>query len=46
VLHAEVGPDLFPQAAGASFKTGDKLDLRGGDITITVPALSGAILLN
>ncbi|MBK7187384.1 MAG: hypothetical protein IPH86_01470 [bacterium] len=46
VLRAEVGPDLFPQAAGASFKTGDKLDLRGGDIQITVPALSGAILLN
>lgn len=46
VLRAEVGPDLFPRAEGASFRTGDKLDLRGGDITITVPGLSGAILLN
>jgi cyclomaltodextrinase len=46
VLQAAVGPDLFPRAEGGSFRTGDKLDLRGGDVTITIPALSGAILLN
>jgi glycosidase len=46
VLRAAVGPDQFPQAEGGSFRTGDKLDLRGGDVTITIPALSGAILLN
>ncbi|MBK8166880.1 MAG: hypothetical protein IPK64_13135 [bacterium] len=46
VLKAEVGPDLFPRSEGGSFRTGDKLDLRGGDVTLTIPALSGAILLN
>lgn len=46
VLRAEVGPEQFPRAEGGSFRTGDKLDLRGGDVTITIPALSGAILLN
>ena len=46
VLKAEVGPDLFPRSEGGSFRTGDKVDLRGGDVTLTIPALSGAILLN
>jgi glycosidase len=46
VLRAEVGPDLFPRSEGGSFRTGDKLDLRGGDVTVTIPALSGALLLN
>lgn len=46
VLDTVVGPDLFPRAEGASFRTGDKLDLRGGDVTLTLPGLSGAVLLN
>ncbi|MCB1183210.1 hypothetical protein KDM41_07240, partial [bacterium] len=46
VLEAVVGPDSFPRAAGGSFATGDKLDLRGGDVTVTLPGMSGAILLN
>ena len=46
VLETIVGPDSFPRATGASFATGDKLDLRGGDVTVTIPGLSGAILMN
>ncbi len=46
VLQAVVGPDAFPRSEGASLRTGDKLDLRGGDVTLTLPALSGALLLN
>ena len=46
VLEAIVGPDAFPRAAGASFSTGDKLDLRAGDLAVTLPGLSGAMLLN
>ncbi len=45
-LEAIVGPDAFPRAAGASFQTGDKLDFGGGDVEITLPGLSGAMLLN
>ena len=39
VVAGEVGPEVFPRASGASFKAGDKLDLRGGDVTITLPGL-------
>ena len=46
VFDVQVGPDAFPRAAGGSFKTGEKLDLRGGDVEITLPGMSGAILLN
>ncbi|MDX2474526.1 MAG: hypothetical protein QNL91_12545, partial [Candidatus Krumholzibacteria bacterium] len=46
VLETIVGPDAFPRAAGASFKTGDKLDFRSGDVEITLPGMSGAMLLN
>jgi glycosidase len=46
VLKAAVGPEAFPRATGASFKTGDKLDLRGSDVQVTLPGLSGAMLLN
>ena len=46
VLKAAVGPEVFPRATGASFKTGSKVDLRGGDQTVTLPGMSGAILLN
>ncbi len=46
VLKAIVGPDAFPRATGASFATGDKMDFRGGDVQITLPGMSGAMLLN
>ncbi len=46
VLTTIVGPDAFPRAGEGSFKTGDKLDLRRGDVEVTLPALSGAMLLN
>jgi glycosidase len=46
VFDVQVGPDAFPRATGGSFKSGDKLDLRAGDVEITLPGMSGAILLN
>jgi hypothetical protein len=46
VFEVQVGPEVFPGAMGGSFQTGDKIDLRGGDVEITLPGMSGAILLN
>jgi len=46
VFEVQVGPEVFPRATGSSFQTGDKIDLRGGDVEITLPGMSGAILLN
>ncbi|MFH2051308.1 MAG: alpha-amylase family glycosyl hydrolase [bacterium] len=46
-LDVVVGPETFPRAAGASCATGDKLDLSGNKtVTVTLPGLSGAVLLN
>ncbi len=41
-----VGPEQFPRAAGGSVKAGDTIDLGGPDTTLTIPAMSGTILLN
>jgi len=41
-----IGPEQFPRATGASFATGDVIDLGQGDVAVTIPAMSGAILLN
>jgi len=46
VFDVEVGPEVFPRATGASFAAGDKVDLRAGDVEITLPGMSGTILLN
>ena len=46
VFEVQVGPEEFPRSTGASFVAGDKIDLRGGDVEITLPGMSGAILLN
>jgi cyclomaltodextrinase len=45
-LKVMVGPEHFPRAAGASFKSGDKLNLKKGDVELTLPGMSGAMLLN
>ena len=45
-LKVQVGPEVFPRAAGASFKSGDTLDLGKGDVELTLPGMSGAMLLN
>jgi cyclomaltodextrinase len=42
----EVGPDAFPRAAGASLKSADSIDLGTADVQITIPGLSGLIMLN
>jgi len=46
VFDVQVGPEAFPRAAGASIAAGDKVDARGGDVEITIPGMSGAILMN
>ncbi len=45
-LTVEVGPEVFPRSGGASLKSGDRIDLGHGDVQVTIPGLSGAILLN
>lgn len=42
----EVGPEVFPRAAGASLKSADSIDLGTADVQITIPGLSGLIMLN
>jgi glycosidase len=46
VFEVMVGPDAFPRAAGASIATGEKVDLRSGDVELALPGMSGTILLN
>jgi len=45
-LTVAVGPERFPQAAGASLKAGDTLTFGGKPLAITLPPLSGAVLRN
>lgn len=41
-----VGTEKFPQAGGGALATGATVDLGGGPVTVTVPAMSGALLVN
>ena len=41
-----VGPESFPQASGASINGGDSVDFGEGDVQITLPGMSGALLKN
>jgi len=42
-----VGPEVFPRATGAPFRTGDKWNLGSTESrTVTLPAMSGTVLLN
>ena len=46
-MKVELGFDSFPRSAGGSFSTGTTVDLNtAGATTVTLPGLSGAILIN
>jgi len=44
-MRVVVGPDAFPRATGGTLETGRKLAVGDSDLEITIPGMSGAILM-